>query len=89
LRYLTTAEVADHLNCSTKTVGRLRANGKLPFLKLGDNIRFRLESVEALLQPGMAKIAPVKSFVAIRVTEDARELPSAFLRQPSRRAEAA
>jgi hypothetical protein len=36
-----------------------------------------------------APTAPVKSFAAVRVTEDARELPSAFLRQPSRRAEAA
>jgi excisionase family DNA binding protein len=85
MRYLTTAEVAEHLNCSTKTVGRLRASGKLPFLKLGDNLRFRLENVEALLQPGIAKPAPVKSFAAVRITEDARELPASML-PTSRRA---
>jgi excisionase family DNA binding protein len=68
MRYLTTAEVAEHLNCSTKTVGRLRASGKLPFLKLEDNIRFRLESVEALLKPGTPKPAARKSWVAMRIT---------------------
>jgi excisionase family DNA binding protein len=87
MRYLTTAEVAEHLNCSTKTVGRLRASGKLPFLRLGENIRFRLESVEALLQPGMAKTAPVKSFAAARWTEDADvELPPMAMLRPARRA---
>jgi excisionase family DNA binding protein len=85
MRYLTTAEVAEHLNCSTKTVGRLRASGRLPFLKLGDNIRFRLEAVEVLLTPG-APTKPVagKSWEATRQSDDLG-LPTVAMLRPARR----
>jgi excisionase family DNA binding protein len=89
MRYLTTAEVAEHLNCSTKTVGRLRASGKLPFQKLGDNIRFRIENVEALLQPGTPKPASGKSWEPTRQSDADVELPPMAMLRPARRAEAA
>jgi excisionase family DNA binding protein len=80
--YLTTAEVAEHLNCSTKTVGRLRASGKLPYLKLGDNIRFRLENVEALLTAGTPKPSAGKSWEPTREDID---LPAMAMLRPARR----
>jgi excisionase family DNA binding protein len=84
--YLTTAEVAEHLNCSTKTVGRLRASGKLPYLKLGDSIRFRLESVEALLTVGKPKPSAGKSWEATRQSDDDLGLPAMSMLRPARRA---
>jgi excisionase family DNA binding protein len=86
---LTMTEVCDWLGVSDQTIRRAMAAG-LSSRLLGSRRRFLAEDIESWFKIGSATApAPVKSFVATRITEDARELPSGFLRQPSRRAEAA
>ena len=49
--YLRTAEVADLLHVSPKTVSRWAKEGKLPFLKtLGGHRRYPAEQVRVLLE---------------------------------------
>jgi excisionase family DNA binding protein len=82
--FLTTSEAASLLRCSEKSIQRARASGKLPFQKLGSNgVRFRREHVEALLSPATVP-PPQRSFIHTRITDDAAELPPAYLR-PLRR----
>jgi excisionase family DNA binding protein len=80
--YLTTAEAATLLRCSEKTIGRMRASGKLPFMKLGGSVRFRSEHVEAMLQPAAP---PAKSWIATRQS-DSDELPPGLMRSIRRAA---
>jgi excisionase family DNA binding protein len=83
--FLTIKEAAELLRCSESSIQRMRASGKLAFQRLGSNgVRFRREHVEALLSP--ATIAPAqRSYVHTRISDDAAELPPAYLR-PLRRA---
>jgi excisionase family DNA binding protein len=85
---LTMSEVCDWLGVSDQTIRRAMAAG-LDSRLLGSRRRFIAEDIESWFKIGSPAAAPAKSFAATRVTEDARELPSAFLPQPSRRAEAA
>jgi excisionase family DNA binding protein len=86
--FLTTDEAAALISVTTRTIQRFKREGKLGFSKMGPRIRFRRQHVLALLKPGFPT-APVKSWQATRITEDASELPLAFRRAPSRPAEAA
>jgi excisionase family DNA binding protein len=48
---LTTAQLAKHLQVTTRTLATYRANGRIPFWRLNSrNIRYRLSDVEAALQ---------------------------------------
>ncbi|ODS33183.1 MAG: Helix-turn-helix domain protein [Candidatus Scalindua rubra] len=49
-RYITLEETAEFLSCSTRTVRRLMAKGKLRFYRLGGNPRFILEEVHQAVQ---------------------------------------
>jgi excisionase family DNA binding protein len=46
---LTDKQVAEKLHVCQRTVIGWRSSGKIPFIRIGRSIRFRLESVEALL----------------------------------------
>jgi hypothetical protein len=63
----------------------LRASGKLPYLKLGDNIRFRLENVEALLTAGTPKPSAGKSWEPTRQSDEDIDLPAMAMLRPARR----
>jgi len=43
-------EVAEKLNVSTRTVIDWRNAGKIPFIRIGRSIRYRPESISALLE---------------------------------------
>lgn len=46
IQILTEGELADVLKCSLHTIKRLREGGKIPFLRLGDNLyRYNLHDV--------------------------------------------
>lgn len=47
---LTDSEVAERFNVSLRTVIDWRNSGKLPFLRIGRSIRYRPESITALLE---------------------------------------
>lgn len=47
--WLTNAEAMVYLGLSRPTLARYRAAGSLPFSKVGSNVFYRLEDVEALL----------------------------------------
>lgn len=51
--FLTLAEAAELLNCSTRTIRRLIASGTLPAQRIGDTRSIRLERADvlALLRP--------------------------------------
>jgi excisionase family DNA binding protein len=75
-------EAADILGISERQVGRHRASGKLPFVKLGDgSVKLHRSHVE-LLAP---RAAPRKLTAPIRMS-DASELPQALMK-PFRRAD--
>lgn len=48
-KLLTTQEVADFLDCSTKHVSRLTREQGLPCIRLGHLLRYRQEDIEAFL----------------------------------------
>jgi excisionase family DNA binding protein len=73
------SEAAALLGKSESQVARLRASGRLAFVKL-DNGSIRLHRAHVMaLAPRRAAPAPVMS-------AHARELPTAYTREPSRRA---
>jgi excisionase family DNA binding protein len=47
---MTDAEVARQFNASLRTIIDWRNAGKLPFLRIGRSIRYRPESIAALLE---------------------------------------
>jgi excisionase family DNA binding protein len=48
---LTTAQLARHLQVTTRTLATYRAKGRIPYWRLNArNIRYRLSDVEAALQ---------------------------------------
>jgi excisionase family DNA binding protein len=49
-RFLTSRELADQLGFTTSTIQNWYEAGKLPGLKLGGRLRFRLSEVEAWLE---------------------------------------
>jgi excisionase family DNA binding protein len=49
-RLLTDKEVAEKLHASVRSVIDWRNAGKLPFLRIGRSIRYRPESIAALLE---------------------------------------
>ena len=53
MSYITTADAARRLNCTTATIKRLIASGHLKAVRLGDRGRWRIDesSVEAALRP--------------------------------------
>ena len=51
--WLTNAEAMNFLDLSRPTLARYRADGRLPFSKIGSSIYYKLESIEALLESGM------------------------------------
>jgi putative molybdopterin biosynthesis protein len=83
--YLTQREAADLLRVSERQISRDRASGRLPFLKLGGNVRFRREHVEAMLSPATVQPTAPKSWTVTRQSADSAELPPGLLR-PARRA---
>lgn len=48
-RLLTDKEVAEKLHASVRSVIDWRNSGKLPFIRIGRSIRYRPESIRALL----------------------------------------
>jgi excisionase family DNA binding protein len=90
LDYLSRDDVATYLRCSVRKIDRLKACGRLPYLKLDGNTLFRREHVEALISPVMSGNAtPVKQWTPTRQMRDSDELPTSLTRAPTRRAEAA
>jgi excisionase family DNA binding protein len=85
---LTMSEVCDWLGVSDQTIRRAMAAG-LNSRLLGSRRRFLAEDIESWFKIGSPASAPVRSFTATLISDDASELPHAFLRQPSRRAAAA
>lgn len=58
---LTIAQVADLYHCSTRTIARLAADGKLESVKLGKRMkRFRPEAVRAFLAEARAATVAAK-----------------------------
>ena len=53
--WLTNAEAMDYLGLSRPTLARYRATGKLPYSKVGSNIYYRVQDVEALLESGIQR----------------------------------
>jgi excisionase family DNA binding protein len=47
---LTDRKVAEKLSVSTRTVIDWRNSGKIPFIRIGRSIRYRPESIRALLE---------------------------------------
>ena len=47
--YLTNAEAQEYLGLSKATLARYRADGTLLFSKVGQNVYYRLDAIEALL----------------------------------------
>lgn len=56
---MVTAEVADRLKVSTKTVRRLVAAGSLPAIRVGYSLRFDLADVDAYIE--QARTAPTEA----------------------------
>jgi len=50
--FLTNKEAADYLRCSSATLWRYRRAGKLPFSRIGSQVRFRREDLNNLLEVG-------------------------------------
>ena len=48
--WMTSREIQAYLGLSKPTIARYRADGTLPFSKVGQNIFVKLEDVEALLE---------------------------------------
>lgn len=48
--WLTTREVQAYLGLSKATVARMRADGRLPYSKVGQSVYVKREDVEALLE---------------------------------------
>jgi excisionase family DNA binding protein len=82
--FLTTREAAELLRVTERTILNFRKAGKLPYQKLGSNVRFRRENVIALMGP--ATVTAPKSWTATRWTGDAFELPASITR-PVRKSE--
>ena len=51
--WLTNKEAMEYLGLSRPTLQRYRASGKLPYSKIGGNIFYRREDVDALLEKHM------------------------------------
>jgi excisionase family DNA binding protein len=49
-KLLTDRKVAEKLSVSTRTVIDWRNSGKIPFIRIGRSIRYRPESIRALLE---------------------------------------
>jgi len=49
-RLLTDKEVAEKLHASVRSVIDWRNSGKIPFIRIGRSIRYRPESISALLE---------------------------------------
>ena len=47
---LTAAEVAEILHLSLRSVRRMMADGRLPFVRLGHSVRVRPEALEAMTE---------------------------------------
>ena len=47
--YLTNAQAKEYLGLSKATLARYRADGTLPYSKVGQNVYYRLDAIEALL----------------------------------------
>ncbi len=47
---LTAAEVAEILHISLRSVRRMKADGRLPFVRLGHSVRVRPEALEAMIE---------------------------------------
>jgi len=47
---LTATAVAERLNISLRSVRRMIADGRLPFVRIGRSVRVRLEALEALIE---------------------------------------
>jgi excisionase family DNA binding protein len=77
-------EAADILGISERQVGRHRASGKLPFVKLGDGIVKIHRSHVERLRPAAPRPTPN---APVRISDDSKELPEALTRAPSRKAD--
>ena len=49
---LTTRMVADYLNCHLSTVYRLVKDGRMPYFKLGSDLRFEKSMIDEWIQKG-------------------------------------
>jgi excisionase family DNA binding protein len=85
--FLTTREAAELLRVTERTILNFRKAGKLPYQKLGSQVRFRREHCLALMAPATVSTAG-KSWTHTRISADASELPHAYTREPSRKAAA-
>jgi len=60
--YFTIREVADRLKISVSSVYRYVETGRFPHIKIGTNIRFTQEHIEAFLADNPASIKPEKPY---------------------------
>jgi excisionase family DNA binding protein len=51
-KILTTRMVADYLNCHLSTVYRLVNDGRIPYFKLGGDLRFEKSVIDEWIQRG-------------------------------------
>jgi excisionase family DNA binding protein len=50
IKYLNRKQLADILNCSPGTIYRLTVNGAIPYIKIGSDLRYSLDSVLHVLE---------------------------------------
>ncbi len=55
-RYLTRREAGDHLRLNERTIDRMVVVGKLPALKIGRSVRFKLSDLEALASASQPRV---------------------------------
>ena len=55
-QYFSKAEAANYLNVVDRTIDRFRAEGKLPCVRLGQNLRFRRAELDALIAPNTSYV---------------------------------
>ena len=55
-QYFSKAEAANYLNVVDRTIDRFRAEGKLPCVRLGQNLRFRRADLDALIAPNTSYV---------------------------------
>lgn len=52
-RWLTNEEAMEYLGLSRSTLNRYRMEGKIPYSKVGQNVYYRLEDIEELLEENL------------------------------------
>jgi excisionase family DNA binding protein len=68
-RLLNVAEAADRLNVSPRMVRRMKADGRLPFVKVGAHVRFLEEDLDMYIRN--ARVDPAETWAVFPATRRA------------------